>query len=239
MKLLKISLLVLSALTAVTLLAGCTGPVEKLFSPAAKETEPPAQTTPDPAAAENTAGEPSAVPEETPAESGAGEVLREFRFLTQPYGPNALFTYDRQGRLEHITVSSDPDDFTNGFDLIVAYGEDGAASVSIDPEDTAGLENTPMMPMINAVETRADGTLQSLDAFSGALIYLEFNDQGLPTYFCCAQDDLGYQITYRTAADGRWEMESATYVYGHYLDHTDTPQEDHCVPAGTFLYEAE
>lgn len=69
------------------------------------------------------------------------------------------------------------------------------------------------------------------------MIYIEFDETGLPSYFCSAQDDLGYLLAYTRQQDGTLALEKAEYVYGHYFDHTDTHQQDSCTPAGTLLYE--
>lgn len=250
MKKQKFAALILSVLTTLSLLAGCGAPApaasEETSSATTSQTAPEAESTPVAPAAESEAA-PSASPvaesaadtDTAPAaESASTEVLRQFRFTTREYGPNMLFTYDKEGRLEHLSVSSNPEDYSNALDFLITYGTDGQPAVTIDPADTAGLENTPVMPTVQVVETREDGSLARLEATSGGIIWVEFNENGLPTYLCSAQDDLGYLLTYRTDEAGHWALDTATFVYDHQIGHTDTPQEDICTPAGSFLYEA-
>lgn len=246
MKKQKIVALVLSALTTLSLLAGCGASTTAASSgtAAASVSEPAAETGSAPAssaadseaaseaasAAEDTAPETSAAP--------AAEVLRQFRFTTREYGPNMLFTYDKEGRLEHLSVTSRYNDFSEALDFLISYGEDGQATVTIDPEDAAAYEGTPFAPTVKTVETREDGSLELLQAYTDFGVWIEFDEEGLPTYLCAAQDDLGYLLTYRTDEEGHKALDTATFVYDHQIGHTDTPQEDTCTPEGSFLYEA-
>lgn len=222
------------ALAGAMLLTGCGPAQAENNTPAARTAE---QAAPAVTAAQDSAAEAPAGQTESPAVTAApAPQLREFQFTTRDGGMNGIFTYDEQGRLEHIALSSRPDDYTDALDMDILYKEDGRATVSIDPEDTAGLEATPMMPVVDAITYQENGTLLSLEGYSGCLIYLEFNGQGLPAYFCMAQDDLGYRLRYTEQEDGTLALESAEYVFGHYTDHTDTPQSDSCTPTGTFRY---
>lgn len=236
MKKQKITALILSALTTLSLLAGCSTPAPTASSESGAE--PPAAVSEAAPETESTSASSTAASEASSESTPAAEVLRQFRFTTREYGPNMLFTYDKQGRLEHLSVTSNPEDFGNALDFLITYGEDGQPTVTIDPEDTAGYENTPVMPTVQAVETRDDGTLARLEATSGGMIWIEFDEEELPTYLCSAQDDLGYLLTYRTDEDGHRALDTATYVYDHQIGHTDTPQKDTCTPEGSFLYEA-
>ena len=187
----KLSALILSALASFTLLVGCgAAPVEDTTpaesAPVVEETAP--ETTPE------------ATPEETPALQSdtieeKTESLREFRFTTGLGGANGDFLYDEDGRLSHITLGI-YDDFSQDYDINFDY-TDGKASASFDAAQAAAMEGSPYVPEVTDLTLKDDGTPDALSACTDCAVYIEFNEDGLPSFFAVAQEDVGYQITYR------------------------------------------
>ena len=63
------------------------------------------------------------------------------------------------------------------------------------------------------------------------------NEDGLPSFFAVAQEDVGYQITYTRTDDGRFVMDSAQCVYGYIYNHSAEPTNDFFTPTGEILYQ--
>lgn len=218
----NLSALILSAAASLTLLAGCgAAPVEDTIPaesapavPVVEKTAPEAETTPE------------AAPEETPAPESdlaeeKAESLREFRFTTGLGGANGDFLYDEDGRLSHITLGI-YDDFSQDYDLEFTY-TDGQATAGFDAAQAAALEGSPYKLEVTDLTLNEDGTPATLSAYTDCVVYIEFNADGLPSYFAVAQEDVGYQITYTRTEDGRLTMDSAQCVYGYIYNHTAEP----------------
>lgn len=231
----KLSALILSALASFTLLVGCgAAPVEDTTpaesAPVVEEIAP--ETTPETT--------PEATPEETPAPQSdtteeKTESLREFRFTTGLGGANGDFLYDEDGRLSHITLGI-YDDFSQDYDINFDY-TDGKASASFDAAQAAAMEGSPYVLEVTDLTLKDDGTPDALSACTDCAVYIEFNEDGLPSFFAVAQEDVGYQITYTRTDDGRFAMDSAQCVYGYIYNHSAEPTNDFFTPTGEILYQ--
>lgn len=212
----NLSALILSAAASLTLLAGCgAAPVEDTIPaesapavPVVEKTAPEAETTPE------------AAPEETPAPESdlaeeKAESLREFRFTT------GLGIYD---------------DFSQDYDIHFDY-TDGKASASFDAAQAAALEGSPYVLEVTDLTLKDDGTPDTLSAYTDCVVYIEFNEDGLPSFFAVAQEDVGYRITYTRTDDGRLAMDSAQCVYGYIYNHSAEPTNDFFTPTGEILYQ--
>lgn len=163
-------------------------------------------------------------PEPTPESTAAPEEKkiehpREFRFVG---GANGDFLYDEDGRLTHITLGI-YDDFTKDYDIYIDY-TDGKASAAFDEAQVATTVGTPFELKITNLTLKEDGTPDTLSAYVyESVAYIEFNEDGLPSYFSIAQDDLGHLITYTRTEDGRLTMDSTQYVFGYIFDHVAEP----------------
>ena len=213
----KLSALILSALASFTLMVGCgAAPVENATpsesAPAVEEAAP--ETTPE------------ATPEETPAPQS---------FTTGLGGANGDFLYDDDGRLSHITLGI-YDDFSQDYDIHFDY-TDGKASASFDAAQAAAMEGSPYVPEVTDLTLKDDGTPDALSACTDCAVYIEFNEDGLPSFFAVAQEDVGYQITYTRTDDGRFAMDSAQCVYGYIYNHSAEPTNDFFTPTGEILYQ--
>lgn len=235
----KLSAIFLSVAASLALLVGCgTSPAQE---PAPAETETPAQSA---QAAEENAPETTPAVESAPAETAMSEAdtaaesaesLREFRFTTGVGGANGDFLYDEDGRLSHITLGI-YDDFTQDYDLAFDY-TDGRAAASFDAAQAAALEGSPYKLEVTELTLKADGTPDTLSAYTDCVVYIEFNEDGLPSFFAVAQEDVGYQITYTHTEDGHLAMDSAQCVYGYIYNHSAEPTNDFFEPTGEILYE--
>lgn len=218
----------LSCLMAAAMLAGCG-----TAAPAVpEETTAPAVETAE--AAQETAPEETPAPESDLAEEKA-ESLREFRFTTGLGGANGDFLYDEDGRLSHITLGI-YDDFSQDYDIHFDY-TDGKASASFDAAQAAALEGSPYVLEVTDLTLKDDGTPDTLSAYTDCVVYIEFNEDGLPSFFAVAQEDVGYRITYTRTDDGRLAMDSAQCVYGYIYNHSAEPTNDFFTPTGEILYQ--
>lgn len=230
----KLSAMIFSALASFTLLVGCgAAPVEDTT---------PTESAPVVPVVEKTAPEttPEATPEETPAPQSdtteeKTESLREFRFTTGLGGANGDFLYDEDGRLSHITLGI-YDDFSQDYDINFDY-TDGKASASFDAAQAAAMEGSPYVLEVTDLTLKDDGTPDALSACTDCAVYIEFNEDGLPSFFAVAQEDVGYQITYTCTDDGRFVMDSAQCVYGYIYNHSAEPTNDFFTPTGEILYQ--
>ena len=169
-------------------------------------------------------------PEPTPESTAAPEEEkiehpREFRF----HGTgNGDFFYDEDGRLTHITL--------DGFDIYIDY-TDGKASAAFDEAQVNAMDDPHYILEIHEMTLKADGTIDTLYAYlPDVFAYIEFNEDGLPSYFTIAQDDLGHLITYTRTEDGRLTMDSVQYVYGYMDNHVAEPVEDYHTVSGEVIY---
>lgn len=174
-------------------------------------------------------------PEPTPESTAASEEKkiehpREFRF-TASYkgsGSDGDFFYDEDGRLTHITL--------DGFDIYIDY-TDGKASAAFDEAQVNAMDDPHYILEIHEMTLKADGTIDTLYAYlPDVFAYIEFNEDGLPSYFTIAQDDLGHLITYTRTEDGRLTMDSVQYVYGYMDNHVADPVEDYHTVSGEVIY---
>ena len=163
------------------------------------------------------------------------ESLREFRFTTGLGGANGDFLYDEDGRLSHITLGI-YDDFSQDYDINFDY-TDGKASASFDAAQAAAMEGSPYVLEVTDLTLKDDGTPDALSACTDCAVYIEFNEDGLPSFFAVAQEDVGYQITYTRTDDGRFVMDSAQCVYGYIYNHSAEPTNDFFTPTGEILYQ--
>lgn len=230
----KLSALILSALASFTLLVGCgAAPVEDTTHtesapvvPVVEKTAP--ETTPEANPEETSAPQSDTTEEKT-------ESLREFRFTTGLGGANGDFLYDEDGRLSHITLGI-YDDFSQDYDINFDY-TDGKASASFDAAQAAAMEGSPYVLEVTDLTLKDDGTPDALSACTDCAVYIEFNEDGLPSFFAVAQEDVGYQITYTRTDDGRFVMDSAQCVYGYIYNHSAEPTNDFFTPTGEILYQ--
>jgi len=169
-------------------------------------------------------------PEPTPESTAAPEEKkiehpREFRF----HGTgNGDFFYDEDGRLTHITL--------DGYDIYIDY-TDGKASAAFDEAQVNAMDDPHYILEIHEMTLKADGTIDTLYAYlPDVFAYIEFNEDGLPSYFTIAQDDLGHLITYTRTEDGRLTMDSVQYVYGYMDNHVAEPVEDYHTVSGEVIY---
>lgn len=174
-------------------------------------------------------------PEPTPESTAAPEEEkiehpREFRF-TASYKSSSSdgdFFYDEDGRLTHITL--------DGFDIYIDY-TDGKASAAFDEAQVNAMDDPHYILEIHEMTLKADGTIDTLYAYlPDVFAYIEFNEDGLPSYFTIAQDDLGHLITYTRTEDGRLTMDSVQYVYGYMDNHVAEPVEDYHTVSGEVIY---
>lgn len=174
-------------------------------------------------------------PEPTPESTAAPEEKkieypREFRF-TASYKSSSSdgdFFYDEDGRLTHITL--------DGFDIYIDY-TDGKASAAFDEAQVNAMDDPHYILEIHEMTLKADGTIDTLYAYlPDVFAYIEFNEDGLPSYFTIAQDDLGHLITYTRTEDGRLTMDSVQYVYGYMDNHIAEPVEDYHTVSGEVIY---
>lgn len=175
--------------------------------------------------------EPTPEPESTAApEEKKIEHPREFRF-TASYKSSSSdgdFFYDEDGRLTHITL--------DGFDIYIDY-TDGKASAAFDEAQVNAMDDPHYILEIHEMTLKADGTIDTLYAYlPDVFAYIEFNEDGLPSYFTIAQDDLGHLITYTRTEDGRLTMDSVQYVYGYMDNHVADPVEDYHTVSGEVIY---
>ena len=99
----------------------------------------------------------------------------------------AIFFYDEDGRLTHITL--------DGYDIYIDY-TDGKASAAFDEAQVNAMDDPHYILEIHEMTLKADGTIDTLYAYlPDVFAYIEFNEDGLPSYFTIAQDDLG-QLNY-------------------------------------------
>ena len=156
-------------------------------------------------------------PEPTPESTAAPEEEkiehpREFRFTTGVGGTNGDFLYDEDGRLTHITLGI-YDDFTKDYDISIDYA-DGKATADFDAAQVATTVGTPLQLEVTNLTLKEDGTPDTLSAYVyDSVAYIEFNENGQPSYFTVTQDDVGYQITYtppRWMAALPWTAPSAS-----------------------------
>mgnify|MGYP000153847986 CR=1 FL=1 len=230
----KAAAVAMAVALSAALLVGCgTAPVEDTT---------PAESAPVVPVVEKTAPEttPEAAPEETPAPQSDTteentESLREFRFTTGLGGANGDFLYDEDGRLSHITLGI-YDDFSQDYDINFDY-TDGKASASFDAAQVAAMEGSPYVLEVTDLTLKDDGTPDALSACTDCAVYIEFNEDGLPSFFAVAQEDVGYQITYTRTDDGRLAMDSAQCVYGYIYNHSAEPTNDFFTPTGEILYQ--
>ena len=168
-------------------------------------------------------------PEPTPESTAAPEEKkiehpREFRFTTGV-----------GGRLTHITLGI-YDDFTKDYDISIDYA-DGKATADFDAAQVATTVGTPFQLEVTNLTLKEDGTPDTLSAYVyDSVAYIEFNEDGLPSYFTIAQDDLGHLITYTRTEDGRLTMDSVQYVYGYMDNHIAEPVEDYHTVSGEVIY---
>lgn len=174
-------------------------------------------------------------PEPTPESTAAPEEKkiehpREFRF-TASYKSSSSdgdFFYDEDGRLTHITL--------DGYDIYIDY-TDGKASAAFDEAQVNAMDDPHYILEIHEMTLKADGTIDTLYAYlPDVFAYIEFNEDGLPSYFTIAQDDLGHLITYTRTEDGRLTMDSVQYVYGYMDNHIAEPVEDYHTVSGEVIY---
>ena len=169
-------------------------------------------------------------PEPTPESTAAPEEEkiehpREFRFKGTGHGD---FFYDEDGRLTHITL--------DGYDIYIDY-TDGKASAAFDEAQVNAMDDPHYILEIHEMTLKADGTIDTLYAYlPDVFAYIEFNEDGLPSYFTIAQDDLGHLITYTRTEDGRLTMDSVQYVYGYMDNHVAEPVEDYDTVSGEVIY---
>lgn len=169
-------------------------------------------------------------PEPTPESTAAPEEKkiehpREFRFKGTGHGD---FFYDEDGRLTHITL--------DGYDIYIDY-TDGKASAAFDEAQVNAMDDPHYILEIHEMTLKADGTIDTLYAYlPDVFAYIEFNEDGLPSYFTIAQDDLGHLITYTRTEDGRLTMDSVQYVYGYMDNHVAEPVEDYDTVSGEVIY---
>lgn len=169
-------------------------------------------------------------PEPTPESTAAPEEEkiehpREFRFKGTGHGN---FFYDEDGRLTHITL--------DGYDIYIDY-TDGNASAAFDEAQVNAMDDPHYILEIHEMTLKADGTIDTLYAYlPDVFAYIEFNEDGLPSYFTIAQDDLGHLITYTRTEDGRLTMDSVQYVYGYMDNHIAEPVEDYHTVSGEVIY---
>lgn len=174
---------------------------------------------------------PEPTPESTAAlEEEKIEHPREFRF-TASYKSSSSdgdFFYDEDGRLTHITL--------DGYDIYIDY-TDGKASAAFDEAQVNAMDDPHYILEIHEMTLKADGTIDTLYAYlPDVFAYIEFNEDGLPSYFTIAQDDLGHLITYTRTEDGRLTMDSVQYVYGYMDNHIAEPVEDYHTVSGEVIY---
>lgn len=139
------------------------------------------------------------------------------------------------GRLSHITLGI-YDDFSQDYDINFDY-TDGKASASFDAAQAAAMEGSPYVLEVTDLTLKDDGTPDALSACTDCAVYIEFNEDGLPSFFAVAQEDVGYQITYTRTDDGRFVMDSAQCVYGYIYNHSAEPTNDFFTPTGEILYQ--
>ena len=72
------------------------------------------------------------------------------------------------------------------------------------------MEGSPYVLEVTDLTLKDDGTPDALSACTDCAVYIEFNEDGLPSFFAVAQEDVGYQITYTRTDDGRLTMDSAS-----------------------------
>lgn len=174
-------------------------------------------------------------PEPTPESTAAPEEKkiehpREFRFTASYKGSSSDgdFFYDEDGRLTHITL--------DGFDIYIDY-TDGKASAAFDEAQVNAMDDPHYILEIHEMTLKADGTIDTLYAYlPDVFAYIEFNEDGLPSYFTIAQDDLGHLITYTRTEDGHLTMDSVQYVYGYMDNHVAEPVEDYHTVSGEVIY---
>lgn len=114
---------------------------------------------------------------------------------------------------------------------------DGKASASFDAVQVAAMEGSPYVLEVTDLTLKDDGTPDALSAYTDGVVYIEFNEDGLPSFFAVAQEDVGYQITYTRTDDGRLAMDSAQCVYGYIDNHSAEPTNDFFTPTGEILYQ--
>lgn len=106
-----------------------------------------------------------------------------------------------------------------------------------DAAQAAALEGSPYVLEVTDLTLKDDGTPDTLSAYTDCVVYIEFNEDGLPSFFAVAQEDVGYRITYTRTDDGRLAMDSAQCVYGYIYNHSAEPTNDFFTPTGEILYQ--
>ena len=99
------------------------------------------------------------------------------------------------------------------------------------------MEGSPYVLEVTDLTLKDDGTPDALSACTDCAVYIEFNEDGLPSFFAVAQEDVGYQITYTRTDDGRFVMDSAQCVYGYIYNHSAEPTNDFFTPIGEIIYQ--
>ena len=55
------------------------------------------------------------------------------------------------------------------------------------------MEGSPYVLEVTDLTLKDDGTQMLLSACTDCAVYIEFNEDGLPSFFAVAQEDVGYQ----------------------------------------------
>lgn len=226
-KLHKMTALILTGMTAVTLLAGCGA------QPAAQTDTTPEST---PAAASEAPAESEATTAtETPAQTPAPEEqeapkLKQVKINVNDDHLQFRIDYDEEGRVSAMAIpvieDADPTDPLNDETLYVDYTTGTPVvhylQAHLDAY-AAAYPDAPVSPSIEETQTYDDGTLKRVIAGCGAVTGVEFNADGLPAYIIYAQEDISHKLTYTQDADGRYTFAGGEEIYGHFDSGTDTP----------------
>lgn len=244
----RMTVLAVSALGCLALLAGCganlpaevpdaqSHPTEvtaETDAETSEETTPAAQTAAEPLPAAGIDTTDDAADEQT----AAAPLLQEVRFTTGDYGMNSLFRYNADGLIEavDVTMNADLSDplFTITFDRV-----DGHAQMHLDQALVDELVGTPGQLTDLEMVCYPNGEPRSIDlGFYEMHTAIDFDEDGLPTYYSAAQEDCGYLLTYTRDDAGRAVFDGAQFVTGHSADDPGTPAQDtFSTHSGTVLY---
>lgn len=231
-KLHKMTALFLTGMTAVTLLAGCGAQPATETDIAPERT--PASVEESPVESEAPAKIEIPIVTEAPAETPAPEEqeapkLKQVKILVHPTGGGTMYftvDYDEEGRASamYCRFDEDTEPATPAEDdaMYVDYSS-GMPDVYYRPEFVNAYLDAPYLPSIADVQTYDDGSLKLVYGGFGAALEFEFDENGLPTYVLCAQDDISHKLTYTQGADGRFAFADGAEIYGHFIDGFDIP----------------
>ncbi len=100
------------------------------------------------------------------------------------------------------------------------------------------MEGSPYVLEVTDLTLKDDGTPDALSACTDCVVYIEFNEDGLPSPSLPSRRRMwATRSPYTRTDDGRLTMDSAQCVYGYIYNHSAEPTNDFFTPTGGILYQ--